>query len=190
MVSVLDKDLYEQTLADHGYAVGDLVTYINVKDSTGGIVFRIIDDVRPVKPHATSRKTVKKYKEWQRSGAWTGAFTGTPATGKYVEVDREVTEHGAWDENGKKIMVAATHGFIRIKPIFEFFATPKGKNPRGKGNTIIIEYSWIRTALVKVDLVILGSKYVELGNIIHNIARKEGMDETTNHHHEVEKAIG
>lgn len=178
MVSVLDKDFYEQTLADHGYAVGDLVTYINVKDSTGGIVFRIIDDVRPVKPHTTSRKTIRKRKEWQGAGnMWSGITAGGSGGGKYIEVEREFIERGFWDESGKKIMVAATNGFIRIKPIFEFFATTKGKNPRGKGNTIIIEYGYIKNSLMKVDLVVLGSKYVELGLIIQGLAKKNGADE-------------
>lgn len=172
-------DLYDQKLADHGFALGDLVLYTSVRDSTGGVLFQIINDTSPVKPHTTKRTVVKKRSEWKPNpgiGAqlWGGRGSND---GKYVEVEYEAAEHGAWDESGKKIMVAATRGFVRIKPIFDFFATNKGKSPRGKGETLIIEYRDIKHSLVRVDLVLLGSKYVELGNIIRDVARKEGMCE-------------
>jgi hypothetical protein len=152
-------------LEDTGLKVGDLVLYTSVKDSTGGVIFQIVENTEPVVPHTTER-TVRVNRQRYDN-----------ASHNYVYVNCEEVQRGLWDKNGKKIMKSAVHGFVRIKPIFDFFATNKGKAPIGKNNTIIIHYEHIRDVLVPVDLVLLGTKYVELGNIIRDIARRNGMDD-------------
>jgi len=157
---------YEQRLADFGLAVGDLVLYASGRDETGGIIFRIVEDTHPQKPHSTS-KTVQRHRETYDQGS-----------NKWVTKLVDVTEHGYWDANGRKLMDAAIAGFVRIRPTFDFFATRKGRQPKGKGETLIIKYSALRD-LKKVDLVLLGAKYIELGNLLRSVAVKNGMDEPT-----------
>lgn len=125
-----------KTLSETGFKIGDIVLFSSDKESTGGVLFQIVEDTEPVK-----------------------------VAGRYNRVD----------ENGKKVSLAAMHGFVRIKPLFEFFATPKGKEPKGKGATLIIYYESIERNLKPVDLVLLGTKYLELGNIMRDIARLGGM---------------
>lgn len=167
-----------KTLEETGFKVGDLVLYTSIKDSTGGVIFQIVERTDPVEP-AIRQRVVKVTRE--RFKAWPGHSPSywdqkPGVNGEMEKYEEEKREYGAWDANGKKLMEAATHGFVRIKPIFDFFATSKGKNPVGKGNTIIIYYEALKNALRPVDLVLLGAKYMELGNIMRDIVRRGSED--------------
>lgn len=154
---------FEKKLSDFGFEAGDLVLYSCGQDETGGIIFQIIEVTNPVMPAMTKKAVTRQKRYWDSK------------SNNYEY--REVTEneHGYWDEKGRKIMLAAVNGFVRIKPIFDFFATPKGKSPKGKGETIIITYDML-DQLRKVDLVVLGAKYVELGNLLRDLAMRNGME--------------
>ncbi len=39
-------------LADHGFALGDIVTYASDEESTGGVIFQIAENCDPIKPTA------------------------------------------------------------------------------------------------------------------------------------------
>lgn len=151
-----------QHLSDANLKVGDIVLFSSVKESTGGVLFKIVEDKEPVEGAVTSKKAIVKDDYWE------------PKTGKWTHGDVEKIIYGAWDANGKKIMNAAVMGFVRIKPLFDFFATSKGKNPTGKNKTLIVSYGNLES-LKKVDIIVLGMKYVELGNIIKDIASSKGM---------------
>jgi len=149
-------------LSDVNLKIGDVVLYSSDKESTGGVLFKITEDQEPVIGATTSRNVIVKEKQFEYR------------TNNYKWCDVKKTIFGAWDVNGNKIMVASIIGFVRIKPLFEFFATRKGKNPTGKNKTIIISYNDLER-LKKVDIVLLGTKYMELGNIIKDIASSKGM---------------
>lgn len=80
------------------------------------------------------------------------------------------------DENGKVIPTMRINGYVRLRPVFTFFPSEKGKNTRGKGNTLLLYHSQLGR-IKKVGLVDLGAKYMELGNIIRELAVTHGMEE-------------
>jgi hypothetical protein len=156
-------DHFDKRLSDYGFARGDLVLYSCGQDETGGVIFQIYEDTAPVKPHAYSKLVTRKRQ----------VYNAVKRDYEYQDV--EENEAGYFDDKGRKIMNSAVAGFVRIKPLFEFFATPKGKSPKGKGETLIITYDMLKQ-LRKVDLVVLGAKYVELGNLLRDLAMKGGME--------------
>jgi hypothetical protein len=143
-------------LSDVGLKVGDFVAMSNDKETSGGIIYQIVEDTEPVTPAKTRQKIVSKQKVFDLISK------------QYELKDVEETVHGFWDVNGKKIMTAAVYGFVRIKPIFNFFALERGLRSTGKRNTTIVYYSELSN-LKLVDAVSLGSKYVELGNLIRDM---------------------
>lgn len=151
-------------LDDVGLKLGDLVSFLSDKESTGGIVFQIVENVDRAKPASTSRIITVCREVWSH------------ATQRYENTSVKETEHGEWDEQGRRISPGHARGYVRIKPLFEFFATRKGKKPKGKGDTIMIYYDQLYL-LRKVDIVTLGVKYVELGNIIRDMTRIMTNDE-------------
>lgn len=155
------------TLAECGFKLNELVLFLSDKESTGGVVFQIVEDNEPVKVAIKSRPTTVRRSEWD------------PKTGKHEVRMVPSIEHGEWDEHGKKIEAKDVAGYVRIKPIFEFFATPKGKKPKGKGATLIIYYRDIRQCLQRVDITQLGAKYLELGNLMRDIVRVGGMEDAS-----------
>jgi len=150
-------------LSDVGLKLGDIVMFSSDKESTGGVLYTISEDTEPVEGAVTTRKTFRDKKEYNYK------------TNQYEMRKVEDWESGAWAPDGTKIMVAAVTGFVRIKPLFEFFATRKGKKPKGKDTTIIIYYNGL-DKLKKLELIELGTKYVELGNIIKSLAVSKGME--------------
>ena len=175
-------------LSEANLRVGDLVLYTSEKDSTGGVIYQISDDQPPVKIAERFRiGSINGYHYKKLPGApaelpdaWDGSHDYSKLY-KHYKPNQEWGKYkgridGLWDENGKKVLKAAEHGFVRINPIFNFFATDKGKNPSGKGKTIIIEYKMISYHLKKVDIVTLGVKYLELGNLIRDLARAGGAE--------------
>lgn len=154
------------TPASLGLTVGDLVVYksegwASIKASTGGVIYQIVEDTPPVVPAKTVRMI-----------AATGQrYDG--ATNMWVDRTGLMEEYGEWDSSGKKIMASALNGFIRISPLFTFFPTVKGKEPKGKGKSIIIEYCNLEL-IKKVTVEELGCKYVELGELMKLLMRKGG----------------
>jgi len=65
-------------------------------------------------------------------------------------------------------------GYMRLKPVFSFFPTYKGKKPSGLNSTVLVYHNDIKN-VVKVDLLQLASKYAELGNLVRDIAVAAGM---------------
>jgi hypothetical protein len=83
----------------------------------------------------------------------------------------------ARDEKGNKIPPMKLSGYVRLKPLFEFFPSRRGKNPIRKGKTVLVyHYSIEKGLMKKVDILSLGTKYVELGNLIRDLANKHGAD--------------
>ncbi len=154
-----------KTLRECGFKLNELVLFANDKESTGGVIFQIVEDVEPTKIASRSRPTTKRKNEYN------------PRTGSYESKMVADIEYGAWDEHGKEIGRKDQVGYVRIRPIFEFFATPKGKKPKGKGGTLIIYYDDIHLSLQRVDLAVMGAKYLELGNVMRDIVRNGVSDE-------------
>lgn len=151
-----------KTLAETGFKMGDLVSYACDKHFSGGVIFQIVEDTPPVTNITRSRLVTRMCKMY------------VSETNSYERKSVTRNEYGVWDEKGKKLPVDAMHGFIRIRPLFEFFATPKCSKPSGKGSTIIVKYRAIVRQVKAVDLVVLGAKYLELGNIMRDIAKTGG----------------
>lgn len=85
-----------------------------------------------------------------------------------------------FDEKGKRLQPMEVNGYIRLKPIFEFFPTQKGKKPKGKAGTVLIHHTSIKSwrgdmTLRKIDVLAIASKYAELGNLVRDIAIMHGM---------------
>jgi len=54
----------QKTLSEFGLKVGDIVTHITVKDSTGGVIFQIVEDTAPQTAFETSRKKLANVEVW------------------------------------------------------------------------------------------------------------------------------
>jgi len=164
-----------------GLTVGSIVTFTSEKHNTGGVIYQIVEDQAPIKPHTTVREVTRMERQWVPVGYASieavskGVHPGT-REGEYKEVPTTVKDYGAWDEKGKKIMSSALSGFVRIAPVYTFFPTRKGKEPVGKGNTIIIGYDDLRR-LQKLEITNLGSKYIELGELLKTLARRGGAED-------------
>jgi len=167
-------------LSDKGFALGDVVLYECAKQETGGIIYQIVEDHAPRKSLWSPKKIPYMRLERQTmDGKPDATFLWSHKEGvdfKYVNIPDFQTMWGYWDEDGKEVQQKDALGHVRIRPLFEFFATENGKKPRGKGTTIIVYYDDIKS-LKKVDIMTLGNKYVELGLLMHHLARKNGMVE-------------
>ena len=154
-------------MVELGFALHDIVALNSYKKSSGGVLYRIVEDVPPVIPAFTSKKVMRRPTRYD------------PKTNKYVKLEkREETKYGMWDKDGNKLLEASRYGYVRIKPVFELFATSKGKNPTGKDGTLLIAY-WelVHGAVKRIDIVDLGTKYVEFGNLIKDLANYHGTDD-------------
>lgn len=163
-----------ETLEEMGFMVGDLVLFDDKEKESGGIIFMIVDKIDPIKPIKATRTIVKRQKRFKPFlGKFVDTFERLPGiNGEYEEYDEQVTITEDVDSQGKKITAMSIQGCVRIKPVFDFFASSKGKNPRGKNGTIVVYNSLIKKKLRHVDLVLLGSKYVELGNLMCELAKR------------------
>jgi len=94
----------------------------------------------------------------------------TPASVKKTWPQQE------FDEKGKRIPPMKIAGYVRLKPMFEFFPTNRGKQPKGKGSTVLVYHSQIERGMKKIDITTLGVKYMELGNMIRNVAVAAGFE--------------
>jgi hypothetical protein len=173
-------------LSDKGFALGDIVLYECAKQETGGVIYQIVEDHVPRKSLWSPKKVSYMRSERQtmdgkpdNSPLYTNTFLGHKQKiegidYKYVDVQDFQTKWAYWDENEKEVSQKDALGHVRIRPLFEFFATRNGKKPRGNGTTIIVYYDDIKS-LKKVDIMSLGNKYVELGLLMQDLARKNGM---------------
>jgi len=78
-------------------------------------------------------------------------------------------------ETGKPLKPMEVEGYLRLKPLFSFFPTSRGKKPKGAGATVLVyhrQLQWMR----KIELLELATRYAELGNIIRDVARQGGME--------------
>lgn len=151
-----------KVLSDYGFRVDDLITYDSTDESTGGTIYRIVEDKSPVAPTTTQRPAVRNHVAADRRGF---SFT----------TQEEYTEFGAWDDKGRAISKCNQLGYVRIKPIFQFLPTARGAAPKGKSGTLMIYYTML-PELKKVDIVALGVKYAELGNILKDVMRHRGAE--------------
>lgn len=78
------------------------------------------------------------------------------------------------DEKGKKIPTMCIKGYIRLRSIFSFFPTDLGEKPKGKKNTVLVYHNDLGR-VKKVELLTIATKYAELGNLIRDIAKDQGM---------------
>lgn len=74
------------------------------------------------------------------------------------------------DEKGKRIPAMCINGYVRLKPMFAVFPTELGKR-----STLLLYYNQLHR-VKKVDLILLGTKYMELGNLIRDLAVSHGME--------------
>lgn len=140
-------------LAELGFKVGDLVAYDSDDESTGGVVFRIIKNCDPVTPHGMMAVQRRGY-----------GHNNVPV-----------------DSRGKKIPAMEINGYVRLKPIFSFFPTTRGKKPLGLNQTVLVYHNVLRQdrqkcQVTKVDMLTLAGKYAELGNLVRDLAVLGGMD--------------
>lgn len=157
---------HPKTLAEAGFSMHDIVIFDDVQKSTGGIIYKIVEDVSPSNVATTSKK-VKRHVTVYDSKAHRYVRTGET---------RDDTEYGCFDKDGKKLLDSAQYGYVRVKPVFDLFATSKGKNPIGKQGTIILQYSELKRDVKHISITDLGAKYIEFGNLIREIAITQGMD--------------
>jgi hypothetical protein len=147
---------YEQKLSDFGFAVNDIVVFDNSKlnpaCSSGGVIYKIISDTPPKKIE-TSQKIVTRQSN--------------------VRSYKRTYVIPAKDKDGKKVSVAESKGCIRCIPIFEFFASSRGKKPGGVGKTLTVIYKNLKY-MKKISIVEIGTKYVELGNFLISTAKDAG----------------
>lgn len=146
------------------FKIGDLVTYGDAKASPGGVIYQVVSDNPPAKVAFRSKKVKKIRSQWDNVKC------------TWIETEMEITEYGSWDEQWRKMLVAEEFGFLRIRPVYSFFPTNRGKNPVGKNGTIIVSYTESKNLLKKIDLVTVSSKYAELGNVIRDIAKNLGAE--------------
>jgi len=141
------------TIADYNLAIGDFVTYDRGIGATGGVIYQITENVDPVEctvgQYSRKSKNTSPYYRYRSS-----MFYMTNA--------------------GKKVGLKEKEGYIRLRPAFDFFATKLGKNPGGVNGTKIVHHRDLKK-VVKMDIVALGVKYLELGNFIKDIASNKGM---------------
>lgn len=80
---------------------------------------------------------------------------------------------------GKKLQPMEVNGYIRLKPIFEFFPTERGKKPKGKAGTVLVHHTtikhWREPQIRKIDVLSIAAKYAELGHLVRDIAVMHGM---------------
>lgn len=166
-------------LSDANLVIGDYVAYESVKNSSGGVIYQIIENVEPIPQSEIIRSKMVNSKrrtwKWKDPSIEKMLYWKMPArqdgvNGCYVIEQHSVNKRGYWDKNGKPVLVSAIKGYVRIKPIFDLFATQTGKNPKGKNGTCVVEYTMIPSVIKKLDIVTIGTKYVELGNLIRDIA--------------------
>lgn len=143
-------------LEDMGYKLGDLVTYDDDEHSTGGIIFVISDNFDSPVPDA-ERHT------WNSRGA-----------GDQYAI------------KGRRLKPMEVYGYLRLRPIFSFFPTSLGKKPLGAGGTVLVHHTELKKSynlerMKHLDLVTLGTKYLELGNVMQDLARAGGMTPTIAH---------
>lgn len=151
MASQKPDSFYEQKLTDFGFKLNDLVTFDNKRNpasQAGGVIYRIVTDTSPQRI-AVPKKIVGN-----------GPYRRRIIPAKTVE--------------GKKVSWSESNGCIRCTPVFEFFATTRGKKPGGVGKTMIVTYSNLKF-MKKIDIVDIGTKYLELGNFLKDVAKQAGM---------------
>lgn len=152
--------------------VGEFVTLNDYKNSTGGIIYRIAVRGEPVTPAFTSIHVTRK--EWipLQGKLWSPKIEGN---GNWIQKQR--LEHGNFNENKKKIPLYKVNGFLRLRPVFEFYPTHVGSNPKGLGGTVLIN-SWQFDTVKHVTLLELAQKYAEFGKLIQNVVsmRSEFVD--------------
>jgi len=78
--------------------------------------------------------------------------------------------------DGRLVGAKEHHGYVRVQLIFNFFPTSRGKKPKGKDGTLILHHPNLTQVAQHVDLITLGTKYLELGNMLRDIAMKGGME--------------
>lgn len=146
-------------LEDLGFKVGDLVTYNSDKESTGGIIFTIAKNYDSPVPDGDRHR-------------WGPKHYGPKHYGP----------------DGRPLKPMEVQGYIRLKPLFEFFPTRLGANPKGAAGTVLVYHTDLKRYtqfMKKVDLVLLGAKYMELGTLIRDLAIAHGMPaQATNGAHE------
>jgi hypothetical protein len=135
-------------LAELGFAVGELVTYSNNGESTGGIIFQIVKNCDAIKP-ASHRKR--------------GSY-GQDAIDEKGRVIKPMELSGY-------LRLKPIYAFFPTS----LGASPKGA---GETVLVYHNQPNLTMYLKKVDLLLLAKKYAELGNICRDIARIQGMEST------------
>ena len=82
--------------------------------------------------------------------------------------------------DGRQVGAKEHHGYVRVKPIYNFFPTNRGKKPKGKDGTLILHHPNLMQVAKSVDLIVLGTKYLELGNMLKELAMKGGSRSSSN----------
>lgn len=141
------------------FCVGDFVTYNSIKKSTGGVIFRITEVQLPIEPTIKVNKKIAKYEVYDYK------------LGRRLKVGEnyEETVELFINENGKKLPKASKQGFVRIKPVFEFFPAPNySVNKLG----MLIPYYDVTRQLKIVDTITLGTVFQKYQQFINMYVNK------------------
>ncbi len=146
------------TLADKGFALGDLVTYSSSEQSTGGVIFQISKNREPQPAFDHTGKSVP------------------PVPLEGYRSRYEIRHTKVYRRDGKKMPKMDFEGYVRLTPFFEFFSTSwNTTGVDGKVGNVLVYHRDLAQAK-KVELVTMGIKYVELGNLLRELAIKGGWE--------------
>ena len=137
-------------LAEHNLQVNDLVTY-NDRNASG-VVYRITMSVDP-EPY-TTKQAMRRNPRWAKH---------REKIAKTIYVNA-VT--------GKELGIKEKKGYVRLKPVFDFFGSRAAVKPGLLGGTKVVWHTHLKD-LKKVDIVRLGAKYLELGEFMRTLMAKE-----------------
>lgn len=157
------------TLAEIGFALNDHVTVSINDDSTGGVIYKIVEVCDPLEGFVGEKEGTRKESFWNSK------------TCKYEVREVNCMISGAWDKDGKKVLVVAKRGYIRLAPVFYFFPTSLGADPKGKKGTLMLTHDNVIELkrfdrIKKITIVELTTKHAELTDFIARFASAAGAE--------------
>jgi hypothetical protein len=154
-ISNVDPTALTRKLDDFGHCVGDLVTLHGHGLNSGGVIYMITRDSRPVDAMwGTYRDYYKAQRGWHGGGqdakrgktSWTWCYVN-----KKGKPSQPVPE-------------TRLKGCIELTPVFSLFPTSKGKK--------VVPYRQIKKRVMKVDIVRLGVTFYEFQTFLQGEAKR------------------
>lgn len=149
-----EPDLLLKKVEDYGYAVGDLVTLQGQGLNSGGVIYKITLDSRPV------------------NAIW-GAYRDYYGRHRYMSTSGKTSYTWCYvNKKGKPaqpVPDTRLKGCIELTPVFSLFPYKKGKK--------VVPYKKIKSRMSKVDLIKLGVTFYEFQTFIQAETKKMMGDE-------------